>query len=272
MKFLVATSGVRMLAVFASATCVLGTSGGQERVTPERPSGSTQVQQGLGEAREVPVGQFYDRLYGHKANEQEAANVPAPVEVQNLLADPLEDRLRAVEALERERQRIASALVGNVRRLSRNPSRSVQGRFNMHLVAIGRLRTEEAIPVLAPMIDFHLDPEQFPVGVFAPMFYPVAETLVDIGGRDVAAAVIDLMSEPADSHRLFVSGWVLQEVLGRQAAKAAVVQAMQGATISPRYRDNLASLEKLLSHEELPLRGWFPERVRERLPRLLGDE
>lgn len=49
-------------------------------------------------------------------------------------------------------------------------------------------------------------------------------------------AVVDFLSEAADFHRLFISGWVLQAVIGREAAKAPVAKCHSLLRGGWRYR------------------------------------
>lgn len=218
-------------------------------------------------------GNLYTRIYGEVIID-ENSELSSARAVKSLLSKDLEKRLKAYEKLQQTRAERSQALVNNLKALSKDPSRAVGGRFNMNVIAAGRLRIEEAVPVLLPKIDFTLDPSTFPVGLFSPMFYPVAEALVEIGGQKVVTGVLQQLSQPADPERLFVSAWVLQEVLGRQAAQAAVVHTMKEIAVlgDTRHKTNLSQVKQLLGMKDgIFLEGWFPSKIRERASSLLDS-
>jgi hypothetical protein len=206
-------------------------------------------------------GEAYRRLYRTTADTrpQTQANLRA------LVSSHLTDRIDAADRVSQRHAEVSTQLIASLKQLTKSPDREALGPFHVSVVLAGRLRINEAVPLLVPLLDFELDSETLPVGIFAAMHFPVAQTLVEIGGRPVLDSVLQDLSRRIPKERLILDAWILQELLGRESARAVLDAAAAG--VGDAHRANLHIASQILAAAPITIQGLTSEQLRARYSR-----
>jgi hypothetical protein len=194
---------------------------------------------------------------------KEESDVPKQagiVEIGERLYDEEETvRSHANYQLREERNGLVRILMKAITELSEKPDNSYDSPLHLTIKTLGEWRVEDAVPLLAEIVDYQLDGATMPVGKLLPAYayFPAAESLRKIGGVYVRKSVIKRLhtEEVAKVVRLCV--WVLFEAYGEDVARL-MLEAEEARTEDPAVRARLAAAKKLvgeghrlLSHPEL---------------------
>lgn len=182
-------------------------------------------------------------ICGEKGEGDEEGMLPC----KGLVAPQAEVRERAARDLASHRRGMVKALVAAFDSLSKDPSKVYGSPFHLTTQVIGEWRIEEAIPTLVQRLEFRLDKSTFPVGDRYPLsaYYPVAEALARIGGKNVRAGVFERLKKPASNDVRLVSAWILCQTEGEETARFLVELAQKKAA-DPEEVKNLEALMKLV--------------------------
>jgi hypothetical protein len=144
-------------------------------------------------------------------------------QVSGLANDDRATRLATLDELQKSRQAIISPLLSSLERLHLEKDRDFGCPLHVTIAALGAYRAEEAIPLLAGLLDFQLRRGSMPGGGFSAneSYYPAADALARIGGKAVADAMIDRLGRAGVGDRTIgLCTWVLQKSVGPDAAIA----------------------------------------------------
>jgi len=144
------------------------------------------------------------------------------------------------------------------------------GTFTVAVVGAGKLKLEECRDELMKHLTFTILDEGFPVGIFSsPMYYPVANALAEIGGKETVKAVLQKLSGrrdgPPTQEEVYLLSWILQQILGDDIAPLAVQNWIKRDGTNAELELSL----KLVSIPRLILEGCRKKEIIEGIPIIL---
>ncbi|MHC4337646.1 MAG: hypothetical protein ACYSTG_06815 [Planctomycetota bacterium] len=168
-------------------------------------------------------------------------------------------RSHANYQLREKRNDLVRILMKAITELSKKPDNSYDSPLHLTIKTLGEWRVEDAVPLLAEMVDYQLDRATMPVGKKLPAsaYYPAVDALRRIDGVYVRKLVIKRLHTEEDAKVVRLCVWVLFEAYGEDVARL-MLQAEEARTEDPALRARLAAAKKLvgeghrlLSHPEL---------------------
>ena len=206
------------------------------------------------------------------------------VEAAELLSSAdLATRANASAIVQQRAALVEREVVRQLREAAKDPDPAATSRYHTLVAVAKALRVPGAAPILAERTAFAVEWSTLPAGGGVGLdtyFYPTAEALLAIGGRPAADAVLERLSgewveaiadrrtarlPPAET---YVLTWVLQEVLGRSLAKAAVA-----ARLARSERPDLRLAARLLDQErEVAIDSTRPDQLATQVERLIAAD
>lgn len=164
-------------------------------------------------------------------------------------------RRHASYQLKEERNSLVHVLMNKLRELSKTTDTSYQSALHLTVQALGEWRVEDAVPLLAKMVDYQIDRTTMTGWDKLPTYayYPAADALRKIGGEYVHKLIVKRLCTEEDAEVVRICVWVLFEAYGEDVAKL-LLEAEQARTEDPAIRERLAAAKKLLTEGPAILR------------------
>ncbi len=145
--------------------------------------------------------------------------------------------------------------MNKLRELSKNTDTSYQSPLHLTVQALGEWRVEDAVPLLAKIVEYQIDQFAVPVGDKLPAYayYPAADALRKIGGAYVHKLIVKRLCAEEDAEVVRICVWVLFEAYGEDVAKL-LLEAEETRTEDPAIRERLTAAKKLLTEGPAILR------------------
>lgn len=170
--------------------------------------------------------------------------------VAQLAAADSKVRDQAAIAVALRRRDIEVDLLDKVNDVLANRDDVFNGCTHTVLQAVAAERADNTVPELLEAVDFALDPGSFPPGDRPTIaYYPVAQTLSELGNRVVTKGILKAAKRPRSDDVLRIYAWVLSDILGTEVASAFVKAEIDGDMFE---QQRLRRLRKMMD-EGLPL-------------------
>lgn len=124
------------------------------------------------------------------------------------------------------RRDIEDGLLEQVKDVLANRDGAFNGRTHTVLQAVAAERADNTVAELVEAVDLTLDPDTFPRGDRRPTiaYYPVAQTLAELGNRVVIQEILSAAKKPRSDDVLRIYAWILNDILGKDVARAVVAE------------------------------------------------